>query len=170
MPLDDDARRRAAETKRERTREAIREATWELFFEEPIATLTYATVAKRAGVSEATIYRYFPTKSDLVLAAVGDKNYKLELDPRGWVRTLGAQLIRLVQLSEPAAAERWQGKLREMLDRDGLSKSEIAELLVDALLSDPSEILPKPMPRVSKEGLEPEPIKRVSTEGLEILD
>lgn len=48
---------------------AIMEAVLSLLAEEGYAQLTTASVAKRAGVSTATLYRRWPSKRDLLLSA-----------------------------------------------------------------------------------------------------
>ncbi len=58
----DDLRRRRAEV----TRQAIREAVEGLLVDEHPAALSIPAVAARAGVSVRTVYRYFPTKQDLL--------------------------------------------------------------------------------------------------------
>jgi AcrR family transcriptional regulator len=50
-----------------KNRTAIIEAAHELFAENPLAPLN--DVAKRAGVGPGTLYRHFPTREDLILAA-----------------------------------------------------------------------------------------------------
>ncbi|MCZ4326420.1 MULTISPECIES: TetR/AcrR family transcriptional regulator [Brachybacterium] len=50
---------------------AIMEAVLSLLAEEGYARLTTAAVAKRAGVSTATLYRRWPSKRELLLAAAG---------------------------------------------------------------------------------------------------
>ncbi|GLY47609.1 TetR/AcrR family transcriptional regulator [Lentzea sp. NBRC 102530] len=50
-----------------RNRVAIIDAAHELFAENPLVTLS--EVAKRAGVGPGTLYRHFPTREDLILAA-----------------------------------------------------------------------------------------------------
>ena len=50
-----------------RNRVAIIEAAHELFAENPLVPLS--EVAKRAGVGAGTLYRHFPTREDLILAA-----------------------------------------------------------------------------------------------------
>lgn len=67
VPLDDDARRRAAETKRRRTRLAIEQATFDLL--QTQSTVTFAEVAEESGVSVATIYRYYKNLNELVAGA-----------------------------------------------------------------------------------------------------
>ncbi len=53
--------------KKARTREAIQSAALELFREQGYAATTMNEVRNAADVSESTLFRYFPTKKDLVL-------------------------------------------------------------------------------------------------------
>lgn len=55
------------EQKRERTRNALREAAFRLFAEHGYEDTTVARIAAEAGVSHMTFFRYFPTKEDVVL-------------------------------------------------------------------------------------------------------
>jgi AcrR family transcriptional regulator len=57
------------ERRRAATREQIIEAVHQVLTEEHPATLSMPQVAKRAGTSLRTLYRYFPTKEALVDAA-----------------------------------------------------------------------------------------------------
>jgi AcrR family transcriptional regulator len=52
------------------TRDRLLSATHQLAAERGAARLTTKTIAEAAGVSEATLFKYFPTKDDLVLAVV----------------------------------------------------------------------------------------------------
>ncbi|MBA2662559.1 MAG: TetR/AcrR family transcriptional regulator [Bradymonadaceae bacterium] len=79
------------------TDEQILDAAREVFFREGIQATT-AEIAQVAGVSEGTIFRRFPTKHELFLAAMG-----LESGP-GWIATVE----RLVASEE-------RGDLRENL-------------------------------------------------------
>ena len=54
----------------ELTRELIMRAFQELLRTDDPAAITYPQVAKAAGVSLRTVYRYFPTRSDLLQSAV----------------------------------------------------------------------------------------------------
>ncbi|WES63050.1 helix-turn-helix domain containing protein [Microbacter sp. GSS18] len=54
-------------SKTERTREALLTAALELFAERGYAGATTAAIAERAGVSEMTLFRHFPTKDALVV-------------------------------------------------------------------------------------------------------
>ena len=53
------------EVKKQRTREAIADAAMGLFVQRGFARVTVAEVAEAAGVSEKTVFNYFPTKEDL---------------------------------------------------------------------------------------------------------
>lgn len=54
------------ERKKQQTRQAIAAAAHEMFVERGFEGVTVAGVARRANVSEATVFNYFPTKEDLV--------------------------------------------------------------------------------------------------------
>ncbi|RZB16006.1 TetR family transcriptional regulator [Streptomyces sp. F001] len=55
------------ERKKIKTREAIRTATYELIEEQGYDATTIEQIADRAEVSPSTVFRYFPTKEDIVL-------------------------------------------------------------------------------------------------------
>jgi AcrR family transcriptional regulator len=67
----------AAETRRgrprsERARRAILAAAADLVLDQGVARMSMASVAERAGVSKATIYRWWPSKEMLALEALLD--------------------------------------------------------------------------------------------------
>ncbi|MFN7244993.1 MAG: TetR/AcrR family transcriptional regulator, partial [Dietzia cercidiphylli] len=51
-----------------RTHEALRRAGWTLFAERGYDATSTAEIAERAGMSERTLFRHFPTKERLLLA------------------------------------------------------------------------------------------------------
>jgi AcrR family transcriptional regulator len=53
------------ERKKQQTRQEISDAAFELFTARGFEQVTVAEVARRAGVSEATVFNYFATKEDL---------------------------------------------------------------------------------------------------------
>jgi AcrR family transcriptional regulator len=60
------------ERKKQRTRDAIARAAFALFAEHGFDAVTVAAVARRADVSEATVFNYFPTKEDLIFRRLED--------------------------------------------------------------------------------------------------
>jgi AcrR family transcriptional regulator len=59
------------ERKKQRTRELIAETARGLFAERGFERVTVAEIARRAEVSEQTVFNYFPTKEDLVYWRLG---------------------------------------------------------------------------------------------------
>ena len=59
-----------AETRSDRSRAAILTAAYELYQELPYAQMTIEAIAARAGVGKPTIYRRWPSKGPVILAAV----------------------------------------------------------------------------------------------------
>ncbi|WP_407704592.1 TetR/AcrR family transcriptional regulator [Streptomyces spongiae] len=60
------------ERKKLKTRTAIRDATYRLIKEQGYETTTVEQIAEEAEVSPSTVFRYFPTKEDIVLTAEYD--------------------------------------------------------------------------------------------------
>jgi AcrR family transcriptional regulator len=77
------------ERKKRETREAIARAAWKLFKRRGFDEVTVADIAAEAGVSEKTVFNYFPAKEDLVFEA-------------GMQRT--AALIEAVQARAPGTS------------------------------------------------------------------
>jgi AcrR family transcriptional regulator len=65
------ATRRPGRPRSEQAEQAIIEATLDLFAEEGFDGVCVEAVAARAGVGKATIYRRWPNKEELLLAALG---------------------------------------------------------------------------------------------------
>jgi AcrR family transcriptional regulator len=91
-----------------RTRQSIQEHALRLFFERGYDATTVSDVAAAAEVSSMTVFRYFPTKEDLVLADEFDPLIvqRLEDRPAGepLLRRLGMGLIQTV--AELSATDR----------------------------------------------------------------
>ncbi len=84
------------ERKKIKTREAIRAATYALIREQGYDATTIEQIADRAEVSPSTVFRYFPTKEDIVLTD--------EYDP-----------LMLEELRARPADEPWMDSLRHVL-------------------------------------------------------
>ncbi len=86
------------ERKKIKTRIAIRDATYALVGEQGYEATTVEQIAERAEVSPSTVFRYFPTKEDIVLTD--------ELDP-----------VLLAELRKRPADEPWPQSLRYVMKR-----------------------------------------------------
>ncbi|MFG3293271.1 TetR/AcrR family transcriptional regulator [Streptomyces sp. NPDC048179] len=86
------------ERKKIKTREAIRSAMYTLVEEQGYDATTIEQIAERAEVSPSTVFRYFPTKEDIVLTD--------EYDP-----------IIMEELRSRPADESWPDSLRHVMHR-----------------------------------------------------
>jgi AcrR family transcriptional regulator len=84
------------ERKKIKTREAIRTATYALIREQGYDATTIEQIADRAEVSPSTVFRYFPTKEDIVLTD--------EYDP-----------LMLEELRARPAGEPWMDSVRHVM-------------------------------------------------------
>jgi AcrR family transcriptional regulator len=96
------------ERKKRETREAITRAAWKLFNRRGFDVVTVADIAAAAGVSEKTVFNYFPAKEDLVFAG-------------GMQRA--AKLVELVQARPPDASivepfRRWTMDYLDRVEHD----------------------------------------------------
>src|SRR5437868_8593865 len=65
------------EVKKERRRQVIAETAFDLFATRGFDHVTVAEVAETAGVSEKTVFNYFPTKEDLFFDQVDERQAAL---------------------------------------------------------------------------------------------
>jgi AcrR family transcriptional regulator len=84
----------------EATRNAIIEAAAELFLDRPNG-FSIQDVANRAGLTHRTVYRYFPTRHDLIGAAAqhlapgfGEDSFAEVASVEEWIDAVGAHLAR----------------------------------------------------------------------------
>lgn len=135
VPLDDDARRRAAETKRERTRRKIIDGVAQVMSRDSstVSDISYSSVAEVSGVSEATIYRYFPTLSELRGAQLNELVTKLETSDD--LRTLFSELVFYARyLLTEQEMEQTTSFIRQHLKGNPGERPVIAELALRAFL------------------------------------
>ncbi|GEC05741.1 TetR family transcriptional regulator [Streptomyces spinoverrucosus] len=99
------------ERKKIKTREAIRTATYALIEEQGYDATTIEQIADRAEVSPSTVFRYFPTKEDIVLADEHDA-------------------LLLEELRSRPADEPWLQSLRQVMHKAivGLGTGEAREV------------------------------------------
>jgi AcrR family transcriptional regulator len=65
------------EVKRERTRQLIADAAWELFADRGFDGVTVTEIADRAQVAKATVFNHFPAKEDLFFPRLEDFGARL---------------------------------------------------------------------------------------------
>ncbi|WP_233521628.1 TetR/AcrR family transcriptional regulator [Streptomyces triticagri] len=99
---------------------AVLDAVVELIAERGMAGLTMDAVAQRAGVSKPAIYRRWPTKQDLVIAAAESRVGPLEVPDLG---DFGAELrrileTRLVEYRSPGVARLMAGIIGSAAETD----------------------------------------------------
>jgi AcrR family transcriptional regulator len=111
------------ERKKIKTREAIRTATYALVREQGYEATTIEQIADRAEVSPSTVFRYFPTKEDIVLTD--------EYDP-----------ILLDELRARPADEPWPETIRSVMReaiRTGIDEDiEVARLRTRLMVEVPA--------------------------------
>ncbi|MFF1299186.1 MULTISPECIES: TetR/AcrR family transcriptional regulator [unclassified Streptomyces] len=98
LPLTDAPQLGLRERKKIKTRTAIRDATYALIKEQGYDATTVEQIAERAEVSPSTVFRYFPTKEDIVLTD--------EYDP-----------IILGELRNRPADEAWVDSMRYVMKK-----------------------------------------------------
>ena len=100
--------RRPGRPRSEQAEQAIIEATLDLFAEQGFEGVCVEAVAARAGVGKATIYRRWPNKEELLLAALGSMKSPFP-EPTGSVRDdLVAQLtVMCADRADPRKARRY---------------------------------------------------------------
>ncbi|MBY6275420.1 MAG: hypothetical protein CWE10_04245 [Symbiobacterium thermophilum] len=102
----------------ERRREAILNAAMEVFIAKGYQVATVGDIAQQAGLSVGAIYRYFPTKADLMLALVRER---LGRAPALFARLTARvedpweRLVRCVELFTAALRVRHPGTGRLLL-------------------------------------------------------
>ncbi|WP_416971987.1 TetR/AcrR family transcriptional regulator [Streptomyces sp. 4F14] len=93
------------ERKKIRTRQAIRTATYALVEEQGYDATTIEQIAERAEVSPSTVFRYFPTKEDIVLTDEFDPLMMAELAKRPVDEPLTVSLRHVMRLAVHAALQ-----------------------------------------------------------------
>jgi AcrR family transcriptional regulator len=106
----------------ELTRRLILDAALEALEAEPTSSLTMRLVAKRAAISERTVFRYFATREDLLDAVVDAFQTRLELPatPRTLEDLLGypSALYRRFEVNANANKASLQSEIAQRLRQD----------------------------------------------------
>ncbi|WP_128380862.1 TetR/AcrR family transcriptional regulator [Streptomyces cavernae] len=108
------------ERKKIKTRTAIRDATYRLIREQGYDTTTIEQIAEAAEVSPSTVFRYFPTKEDIVLTDEYDPVIEEELRARPadepWLDSLRHVMRRALGLLDTEEREVTRLRTRLMVE------------------------------------------------------
>lgn len=119
-PLADRPRPGLRERKKIRTRTAIRTATYELIEHQGYDATTIEQIAERAEVSPSTVFRYFPSKEDIVLTDEYDTALEEDLRARPadepWLDSLRYVLRKAIGVSGAEEPEVTRLRSRLMLE------------------------------------------------------
>ncbi|MER7740208.1 TetR/AcrR family transcriptional regulator [Streptomyces sp. NPDC096538] len=131
------------ERKKIKTREAIRTATFALVERQGYDATTIEQIAERAEVSPSTVFRYFPTKEDIVVTDEYDEPLLAELAARPadepWadsVRYVIRKAIQLAMAEQPDVTvlrARLTLEVPAVRSRMAESLSETGRLLTEAI-------------------------------------
>ena len=89
------------EKKKKKTQQAILKATRTLIERDQIASLTTRLIAETADVSYQTLYKYYPSKNDILIALLKEKKASAEEDYQRIIRTFSGDVIdSLKQLNQ----------------------------------------------------------------------
>jgi AcrR family transcriptional regulator len=109
----------------QRSKERVLRATSELLTESGLGGVTVEDVSRRSGVAKTTIYRHWPTRSDLVMDACSQISTKQDVPNTGSFE--GDIMAFLTSMAELLRTARWSSVVPSMIDaaeRD----SEIARI------------------------------------------
>jgi len=122
---DIDQRRHGCDPRVARSRSAVLEATGQLLCEEGFPGVTIEAVAARSGVAKTTIYRHWPTRAELLIAAFRHMSCDTPCVDTGDVRD---DLVAVVQgLADELGSERWATALPSLV-AEALRDPGFAEL------------------------------------------
>lgn len=98
----------------QRSREAVLAATYALLSEGGIGGVSMDEVSRRSGVSKTTIYRHWPSRSALLLAACATLGSPSEVPDTGSFK--GDLEALLADLAEQLRSARWPAILPSIID------------------------------------------------------
>jgi len=131
-------RRRPGRPRSERADRAIIDAALSVFAESGIEGLCIETVAARAGVGKATIYRRWPGKEDLLLDAIGALQAPLP-EPAG--RSVREDLVMVLSAMRDAVADPRRVREFALLLGEGAKYPRLMARYVETMLEPRREVI-----------------------------
>ncbi|MZD04761.1 TetR family transcriptional regulator [Streptomyces sp. SID5785] len=143
------------ERKKIKTRTAIREATYRLILEQGYDATTVEQIAEAAEVSPSTVFRYFPTKEDIVLTDEFDPILERELRARpadesiiDSLRDVVEHSLELAQQSEDPEVARLRMRLQvevpavrsRMMESMSVTGQIVCRVLAERTGRDPGDL------------------------------
>lgn len=126
------------ERKKIKTRMAIRSATYELIKDQGYDATTIEQIAERAEVSQSTVFRYFPTKEDIVLTDEYDAMMEEELRTRPadetWIDSVRYVLTKAIGAARAEEPEITRLRSRLMLQVPAVRSRMIESMSVTGRL------------------------------------
>lgn len=107
--MDDDVDKRV-----QRSTKAVMAATLKLLAEAGLGGVTVDEVARRSGVAKTTIYRHWPSRSALLLAACSNISARPEAPDTGTLR--GDLTALATSMARRLRSERWASMLPSIID------------------------------------------------------
>ncbi|MEO8112986.1 MAG: TetR/AcrR family transcriptional regulator, partial [Phenylobacterium sp.] len=117
--------------KRERTQAALIAATWAVVEEKGFAGASLEAIASHAGMTRGAIYSNFPSRADLLIAAVSTRGLKINRDfsrpgtLRQQLRWFAEGLI--ATLPNAPGTQRWHAEFLLHIANDPALRAHIAE-------------------------------------------
>jgi AcrR family transcriptional regulator len=147
------------ERKKQRTREAIVEAAFDLFDERGFDGTTIADIAERADIAPRTFFSYFPSKDDVVFHDFEEKHAELD----SWLSdrepgtnafdALRAGIAGMDAEADPSHLQQKQCRARLIRENDSLAAhsehlqgkfaESVARAVAEDLGADPNDLRPR---------------------------
>ena len=116
--------------KRERTRKALIDAVWAVVEKKGFAGASLEEIARHAGMTRGAIYSNFPSRADLLLAAVGTRGLAIDRDfgrpgpLKDQLRWFAEGLIAV--LPNAPGTQRWHAEFLLHIATDPALKAHVA--------------------------------------------
>jgi AcrR family transcriptional regulator len=130
--------RKPGRPRSEQAEQAIIDAALELFAERGVEGVCVEAVAAKAGVGKATIYRRWPSKEELLIAALGSLKSPMP-DPQG--ATVREDLIEMVDVMVRDAADPRYARQFAMLHGEGENYPKLMARYYETVIQPRREVI-----------------------------